>query len=201
MAVVRMSYPLRISGRRQSGSRSDYPLIRSAISTFPPSWACSMSRPIRFPTAAASDVAARRHALRMVEEGAGLIDVGGESTRPGAQAVGAEEEIRRVVPVIEALAARTTSPDLGRHQQARGHARRGARRREHDQRRARAARAGRARGCSRTRGGDLPDAHAGRAANHAGRSALRRRRRGSARLPARARGRHAWRAASRRIAW
>ncbi len=46
----------------------------------------------------------------MVEEGAGLIDVGGESTRPGAQAVGAEEEIRRVVPVIEALAARTTVP-------------------------------------------------------------------------------------------
>ena len=46
----------------------------------------------------------------MVEEGAGLIDVGGESTRPGAQSVGAEEEIRRVVPVIEALAARTEVP-------------------------------------------------------------------------------------------
>jgi dihydropteroate synthase len=46
------------------------------------------------------------HALRMIEEGAALIDVGGESTRPGAQAVDADEEIRRVVPVIEALAAR-----------------------------------------------------------------------------------------------
>jgi dihydropteroate synthase len=54
--------------------------------------------------------AAVSHALRMVEEGAGLIDVGGESTRPGAQAVDPEEEIRRVVPVIEALAARTQIP-------------------------------------------------------------------------------------------
>ena len=58
----------------------------------------------------ASIEAAVAHALRMVDEGAGLIDVGGESTRPGAQAVGAEEEIRRVVPVIEALAARTKVP-------------------------------------------------------------------------------------------
>ena len=54
--------------------------------------------------------AAIAHALRMVEEGAGIIDVGGESTRPGAQAVSAEEEIGRVVPVIEALAARTKVP-------------------------------------------------------------------------------------------
>ena len=52
--------------------------------------------------------AAVAHALRMIEEGAALIDVGGESTRPGAQAVDADEEIRRVVPVIEALAARTS---------------------------------------------------------------------------------------------
>src|SRR5687767_4794020 len=54
--------------------------------------------------------AAVSRALQMIEEGAGLIDVGGESTRPGAQAVGAEEEIRRVVPVVEALAARTQVP-------------------------------------------------------------------------------------------
>ena len=50
--------------------------------------------------------AAVAHAVRMIEEGAALIDIGGESTRPGAQAVDADEEIRRVVPVIEALAAR-----------------------------------------------------------------------------------------------
>jgi dihydropteroate synthase len=55
----------------------------------------------------ASADAAVAHALRMAEEGAALIDVGGESTRPGAQAVTAEEEIGRVVPVIEALATRT----------------------------------------------------------------------------------------------
>ena len=45
--------------------------------------------------------------LRMVEEGAAIIDVGGESTRPGATAVAVQQEIDRVVPVIEALAART----------------------------------------------------------------------------------------------
>jgi dihydropteroate synthase len=44
------------------------------------------------------------HAHEMRAEGADLIDVGGESTRPGAQRVAAEEETRRVVPVIEALA-------------------------------------------------------------------------------------------------
>jgi dihydropteroate synthase len=44
--------------------------------------------------------------LRMVEEGAAIIDVGGESTRPGAAAVDGQQEIERVVPVIEALAAR-----------------------------------------------------------------------------------------------
>jgi dihydropteroate synthase len=44
--------------------------------------------------------------LRMVEEGAAIIDVGGESTRPGAAEVGVQQEIDRVVPVIEALADR-----------------------------------------------------------------------------------------------
>ena len=50
------------------------------------------------------------HGLRLVEEGADLLDVGGESTRPGAEEVSAEEEIRRVVPVIEALAKQTSVP-------------------------------------------------------------------------------------------
>lgn len=45
--------------------------------------------------------------LRMVEAGADMLDVGGESTRPGADVVGADEEMRRVLPVIEELAART----------------------------------------------------------------------------------------------
>ena len=43
------------------------------------------------------------HGLRMAAEGAHIVDVGGESTRPGAEAVAAEEELRRVIPVIEQL--------------------------------------------------------------------------------------------------
>ncbi len=50
--------------------------------------------------------AALRHAALMVEQGAALIDVGGESTRPGAMAVPETEEMARVVPIIEQLAAR-----------------------------------------------------------------------------------------------
>jgi dihydropteroate synthase len=43
------------------------------------------------------------HGLRMAAEGAHIIDVGGESTRPGAEAVAPEEELRRVIPVVEQL--------------------------------------------------------------------------------------------------
>ena len=48
--------------------------------------------------------AALAHARRMVDEGAAIIDVGGESTRPGSQAASLGEEFDRVIPVIEALA-------------------------------------------------------------------------------------------------
>ncbi len=51
------------------------------------------------------DAAAVRHARRLVEEGAAIVDIGGESTRPGAAPVPAEEELRRIVPVIEGLTA------------------------------------------------------------------------------------------------
>src|SRR5438045_7598426 len=54
--------------------------------------------------------AAVAHGLRLVEEGADLLDVGGESTRPGSQPVPLDEELRRVVPVVEGLARRTTVP-------------------------------------------------------------------------------------------
>lgn len=50
------------------------------------------------------------HGIALVQQGADLLDVGGESTRPGAEEVSAEEEIARVVPVIRALAARTSVP-------------------------------------------------------------------------------------------
>ncbi len=47
--------------------------------------------------------AAVAHGLELVEQGAHILDVGGESTRPGASPVGVEEELRRVVPVVEGL--------------------------------------------------------------------------------------------------
>ena len=48
--------------------------------------------------------------IRLAEEGADILDLGGESTRPGAEEVGATEELARVIPVIEALTARTSVP-------------------------------------------------------------------------------------------
>jgi dihydropteroate synthase len=54
--------------------------------------------------------AAVDHALRLVEEGADILDIGGESTRPGAETVDEAEEIRRVVPVIDRLVGRTEVP-------------------------------------------------------------------------------------------
>lgn len=62
-----------------------------------------------------------QHGLEMMEQGADLIDVGGESTRPGSSAVSVEEEISRVVPVVSALAERgvwvsidTQKPEVAR---------------------------------------------------------------------------------------
>jgi dihydropteroate synthase len=49
------------------------------------------------------------HGLRLVEEGAAIIDIGGESTRPGAAPVSVEEELRRVLPVVERLRQATSA--------------------------------------------------------------------------------------------
>ena len=54
--------------------------------------------------------AAIAHAVALVEQGADLLDIGGESTRPGADEVPLEEELRRVIPVIEQLAGRVDVP-------------------------------------------------------------------------------------------
>ncbi len=54
--------------------------------------------------------AALRQAAAMAEEGAAIIDIGGESTRPGSGAVGAQEELDRVIPVIEAVRAVSDVP-------------------------------------------------------------------------------------------
>ena len=70
-----------------------------------------------------------RRGRRLLREGADIIDVGGESTRPGARAVSAREEIRRVVPVIERLAKRgpLVSIDTSKSSVARAAFRAGAR--------------------------------------------------------------------------
>jgi dihydropteroate synthase len=60
----------------------------------------------RFATASA----AVSHALQLAEDGADIIDVGGESSRPGAAPVAEKEELRRVLPVIEQLAGRLSIP-------------------------------------------------------------------------------------------
>ncbi len=51
-----------------------------------------------------------RHAESMVAEGAGIIDIGGESTRPGAQAVSVQQELDRVIPLVEKLAGELDVP-------------------------------------------------------------------------------------------
>lgn len=54
--------------------------------------------------------AAVAHGVKLVEEGADILDIGGESTRPGADEVAVDEELRRVIPVIERLAAQVAVP-------------------------------------------------------------------------------------------
>jgi len=54
--------------------------------------------------------AARQRALQMVEDGADIIDVGGESTRPDAKPVSVDEELQRVIPFISSIAARIRAP-------------------------------------------------------------------------------------------
>jgi dihydropteroate synthase len=67
------------------------------------------------------------HALKLIEEGAAILDIGGESTRPGAADVPVDEELRRVVPVVEALVGRgavisvdTSKPEVMRAAAAAG---------------------------------------------------------------------------------
>ena len=56
--------------------------------------------------------AAVAHGLELVAEGAGILDIGGESTRPGAEPVSEQEELRRVIPVIEGLAEAGTTAQV-----------------------------------------------------------------------------------------
>ena len=65
-------------------------------------------------------------ALRALDDGAAIVDVGGESTRPGAAPVPVDEELRRIVPVLEALAGRPVSIDTAKAEVARRALRLGA---------------------------------------------------------------------------
>jgi len=66
-----------------------------------------------------SPAAAVAHARRLVVEGAALVDVGGESTRPGAEPVAADEELRRILPVLERLHGVPVSVDTSKAEVAR----------------------------------------------------------------------------------
>jgi dihydropteroate synthase len=54
--------------------------------------------------------AAIEHGLRLVQQGADLLDIGGESSRPGAKPISLDEELARVIPVVRGLVAQTTVP-------------------------------------------------------------------------------------------
>lgn len=73
----------------------DRPLIMGVVNVTPDSFSDGGSFP------SARD--AIEHARKLIEQGADLLDIGGESTRPGARAVDTEEELRRVLPVLEGL--------------------------------------------------------------------------------------------------
>lgn len=80
--------------------RAPRPLIMGIVNVTPDS----------FSDGGRSTEEAVAHALRLADEGADLLDIGGESTRPGAEPVPEDEELRRVLPVIERLAGRVRIP-------------------------------------------------------------------------------------------
>ncbi len=71
------------------------PLVMGIVNVTPDSFSDGSAH---FSTDAATD-----HALKLIEEGADILDIGGESTRPGADPVSEEEELARIVPVLERL--------------------------------------------------------------------------------------------------
>ena len=86
----------------QRPSATHRPLVMGVLNVTPDSFSDG--------GAFAGTEAAVARGLRLEQEGADLIDLGGESTRPGARAVPVEEELRRVLPVIERLARRVRVP-------------------------------------------------------------------------------------------
>jgi dihydropteroate synthase len=99
--MVRKRYDLTLpdGGRLELGART---LVMAIINVTPDSFA---DGGVRLDPSKAADAA-----LRMVDEGADILDIGGESTRPGAEPLPTDEELRRVLPVLEALAGRIRVP-------------------------------------------------------------------------------------------
>ena len=95
-ALSRPLPPLKLADGRRLAFR-DRPLVMGIVNVTPDSF----SDGGRFADAGA----AVAHGLALAAAGADILDVGGESTRPGAEPVPADEELRRVLPVVEALAA------------------------------------------------------------------------------------------------
>ena len=82
--------------------RTDRPLVMGIINVTPDSFSDGGRHATR--------EAALAHAMRLIEQGADVLDIGGESTRPGAAPVGEDEEIARTVPVVAAVRARWDGP-------------------------------------------------------------------------------------------
>lgn len=111
MSLLRSRAYERRGGALDQRSRSAGALVMGILNRTPDSFSDG--------GAFVDEAAAQAHALRMVADGADVIDVGAESTRPGAQAVSAAEQLARIGDVVRTLAARgvpvsidTTSPDV-----------------------------------------------------------------------------------------
>ena len=105
---------------RRAATPSPFPAAgRSSSASARWSWASSTSRPTRLPMAGCASIPERAVAdgLQMVEDGADILDVGGESTRPGAEPLPESEELRRVLPVVERLLATGAGARVDRHLQ------------------------------------------------------------------------------------
>lgn len=89
--------PITWSLRSRSLTNADHTLVMGVVNATPDSFSDGGQW--------AEPHAAIRRGFKLWDDGADLVDVGGESTRPGAEGVGVEEELARVVPVVEALAS------------------------------------------------------------------------------------------------
>jgi len=101
----------RVSARESFEKRWPRPSVMGVLNVTPDSF----SDGGRF----VEPVAALEHARRLVGDGAALVDVGGESTRPGAAPITAQEELARVVPVLEGLSGVARSIDTSKAEVAR----------------------------------------------------------------------------------